>query len=449
MSAATWCERSGGVLLHLTSLPNRMQDDAARRFLDQIASAGLRVWQFLPIGPSAGERNPFESASAFAGDPSLVSEPAAIDRAAYARFCDENSDWLEDWALFVALKAAHDGAPWWHWPLPLRRRDATALCLARAGLADEIERARVAQFRFETAWDAFHRAAQARGLRLFGDVPLFVSRDSADVWAERELFEVTADGGFEAVVGVPPDAFTDSGQLWGLPPYRWDAMAANGYVWWKRRFEVQARRHDLLRLDHFRGFAAWWRVPASARSAAEGDWTPGPGRAAIDALAPVLAGVQLVAEDLGVITEDVVALRRSLGLAGMRVLQFAFDGDPGNPHLPRHHGPDTVCYTGTHDNDTTLGWWRALSAGQQAEVARVLDGNGLEMPRALVELAWSSPAPLAIVPMQDLLGLDTTARMNRPGIAQGNWRWSFRWDQLPADFSATLRDALARHGRLS
>ncbi|MGH8131578.1 MAG: 4-alpha-glucanotransferase [Steroidobacteraceae bacterium] len=444
-----WCERSAGVLLHLTSLPGGRLDADMRRFAERIAAAGLRVWQILPTGPSAAGHNPFATSSAFAGDPHLVKSAGAVDRKAYGRFREENADWLEDWALFAALKAAHDGEPWWQWPTALRRRDPSALSRAGLGLADAIEQARVAQFRFESAWTAFHRSVQALGLRLFGDVPLFVSRDSADVWAHRELFESDADGRLESLVGVPPDAFSDSGQLWGLPPYRWEAMAASGYAWWKRRFEVQARRHDLLRLDHFRGFAAWWRIPPEAQTAAEGAWAPGPGPAPIDALAPVLRNVRLIAEDLGVITEDVVALRRALGLPGMRVLQFAFDGNPENPHLPQHHEPDSVCYTGTHDNDTTLGWWLSLSTEQQAAAARALGAGIPEMPRALVELAWSSPAPLAVVPMQDLLGLGTMARMNRPGVGEGNWRWSFRWEQLPRDFEAALHETLDRHGRVS
>ena len=444
---AAWCERSAGVLSHLASLPVGEPLEAIRRFATHIAGAGFRVWQLLPIGPSAAGRNPFAPASAFAGDPALVSG-TTFERAAYARFCEENADWLEDWTLFAALKSAQDGLPWWHWPAPLCRREPDALALARGTLAASVEEARLAQYRFDSGWRELREAAGAHGLRLFGDVPLYVARDSADVWAHRELFETDADGRFEAVAGVPPDAFSESGQLWGLPPYRWDAMTASGYAWWKRRFEIQARRHDLLRLDHFRGLAAWWRIPPDATRAAEGAWAPGPGRAAIDALAPVLGNSRLVAEDLGVITEDVVALRRALGLPGMRVLQFAFDGNPDNPHLPRHHGPDSVCYTGTHDNDTTLGWWRGLPAWRQAEVARALGEDVPEMPRALVELAWSSPAPLAVVPMQDLLGLGTEARMNRPGIGEGNWRWSFGWDQLPGDFEARLRESLHRHGRV-
>jgi len=448
MIAAPWCERSAGVLLHLTSLPDGGMHDAAYHFAERIAGTGLRVWQLLPIGPSAAERNPFATASAFAGDPAFARDAGAVDQKAYARFRDENADWLDDWALFAALKMAHGGAAWWQWPMPLRRREPRALSRAGSAHSASVEQARIAQFRFETAWTAFRRHASSLGLRLFGDVPLFMSRDSADVWAHRELFDADAEGRLQSLVGVPPDAFSASGQLWGLVPYRWEAMAAGGYAWWRRRFEVQARRYELIRLDHFRGFAAWWRIPTDAQSAAEGAWMPGPGREAIDALAPVLGSVRLVAEDLGVITEDVVALRRALGLPGMRVLQFGFDGDPGNPHLPQHHEPDSVCYTGTHDNDTTLGWWHTMPAEQREEVARVLGGGPIEMPRALVELAWSSPAPLSVVPMQDLLRLGTEARMNRPGVGAGNWHWSFRWEQVPAAFDAGLRESLDRHGRI-
>ncbi len=445
---APWCERSAGVLLHLSSLPPGRLPDELRRFAERIARAGFRVWQILPIGPSAAGPNPFAAASAFAGDPRFARDRAAIDPAAYRRFRAANADWLEDWSLFTALKSAHGGKPWWHWPAPLRRRDAVALASARSSLADAVEAARLEQFRFDSAWQALRRMMNSRGLLLFGDVPLFVARDSADAWAHRELFEADADGRLAAVVGVPPDAFAESGQLWGFPPYRWDVMAETGFAWWKRRFEVQAARHDLLRVDHFRGLAAWWRVAPDAETAAAGAWAPGPGRAAIDALAPVLGKTRLVAEDLGVITDDVVALRHALGLPGMRVLQFAFDGNPGNPHLPWHHGPDSVCYTGTHDNDTTLGWWRALAPDARAEVARTLGDSNPDMPHALVEAAWSSPAPLAVVPMQDLLGLGTEARMNRPGIADGNWVWSFRWEQLPEGFETRLRDDLIRHRRI-
>jgi 4-alpha-glucanotransferase len=447
VSEAPWCERSAGVLLHLSSLPRGKPLAEALRFAKRIAAAGFRVWQLLPIGPSADGRNPFAAASAFAGDPGLLQSRGAVDRARYARFREENADWLEEWALFAALKAAHGGARWWRWQVPLRRRHAAALARARVAHKGAIERARLAQFRFDAAWRELRRAASDLGLSLFGDVPIYVARDSADVWAHRELFEVDEDGRLTAMAGVPPDAFSASGQLWGHPPFRWSVLAATGFAWWKRRFEVQAARHDLLRIDHFRGLVAWWRVPPGAKNAARGAWVRGPGRAGVDALAPVLRGTRLVAEDLGVITRSVVALRRATGLPGMRVLQFAFDGNRKNPHLPAHHGPDTVCYTGTHDNDTTLGWWRHLARRAREDVARVIGDTDPDMPRALVELAFASPAPLAIVPMQDLLGLGGQARMNRPGTRRGNWRWSFRWRQWPRDFEAQMRATLQRFGR--
>jgi 4-alpha-glucanotransferase len=436
------------VLLHLGSLPGREPLERATGFARRMARAGFRVWQLLPVGPSADGRNPFAAASAFAGDPGLARRAERAPRRDYARFCARNADWLEDWVLFVALKEAAGGAPWWRWRAGLRRRDAGALAEARRALATRMERARLAQFRFDLAWRRLRRVAESQGLLLFGDMPLYVARDSADVWAHRELFEVDCDGRFTAVAGVPPDAFTATGQLWGLPPYRWKAMAETGYAWWKRRFEVQSARHDLLRIDHFRGLAAWWRVPPDTRTAAGGAWVRGPGRAAVDALAPILRGTRLVAEDLGVITGDVIALRRKLRLPGMRVLQFAFDGAANNPHLPRNHGPDSVCYTGTHDNDTTLGWWRRLPRAARRRVARIVGGSDPRMPEALVELAWSSPAPLAVVPMQDLLGLGSEARMNRPGTRRGNWRWRLARGALPAGFESRTRAALSRNGRL-
>ncbi|MCK9368348.1 MAG: 4-alpha-glucanotransferase, partial [Metallibacterium scheffleri] len=446
-----WIERSAGVLLHLRSLPSRCLDGEARRFADFAAASGFRVWQFLPVGPYDGHGNPFQPASAFAGDTALVpavGPEAAGSDAGYRRFCDREHDWLDDWALFTAVRAEQGGRPWFEWPEPLRHCDPAALAAARSRLRNEIEQERRAQFQFHVCWAGFKSMANDRGLLLFGDVPLFVAHDSADVWMHRDLFEVGADGRREASVGVPPDAFSETGQWWGYPPYRWDRIAAQDFRWWRRRFEVQAARFDLVRLDHFRGFAAWWRIPGDARSAADGAWVPGPAHAAIDALQPVLDGARLVAEDLGVITDDVVALRRDLNIPGMRILQFAFDGQRDNPHLPRNHGPDSVCYTGTHDNDTTLGWWRSLPEPQREQVRRALHSADPSMPGDLVEMAWASPAPLAIVPMQDLLGLDSEARMNRPGIAEGNWNWRMNAGVASAELADRVRAALERNGRM-
>lgn len=446
---APWIERCAGVLLDLHALPSAKLDTDALRFADLIAKAGLRVWQMLPIGPRDQHANPFQPSSAFAGDTDLLADDTQSDEPSYATFEHDNADWLDDWALFVALKAREANRHWWDWPRAIRDRQPEALAAARLELAEPMQREKRQQHRFETSWARFKHAANARGLRLFGDVPLFVSHDSADVWGRRELFELDANGHCVAVVGVPPDAFSAEGQWWGSVPYRWEVIAAQDYAWWKRRFQVQARRFDLLRVDHFRGLAAWWRIPGEAISAKEGAWIEGPGAAALDALVPVLAGTRLVAEDLGIITDDVVALRKGQRIPGMRVLQFAFDGDPRNPHLPAEHAPDSVCYTGTHDNDTSLGWWRTLSEAEQDAVRDTLVDPLSNMPQDFVDIAWRSPAPLAIVPMQDLLGLGSETRTNVPGVAEGNWRWRFSWSQIPAAFAALLRVRLLSATRAS
>ena len=443
-----WIERCAGVLLHATSLPGgRLGADAAR-FAGLLAACGARIWQLLPIGVPDRHGSPYQPESAFAGHAALFADADEMpDAAAHARFVEESRDWLPDYALFAALAQRFDGAEWHAWPAPLRDREAAALAQARRELAGAIGRIERAQSAFEHRWQAFKRRANDGGLLIFGDVPLFMAHHSADVWAQRELFEIGPEGQCLAFMGVPPDAFTQDGQWWGYPPYRWDAMAAEDYRWWRRRFEVQSRRFDLVRIDHFRGLAAFWRIPRGAASAREGAWSPGPGRASIDVLQPVLRGTRLVAEDLGDITPDVIRMRHDLGLPGMRVLQFAFDGDPQNLHLPHRHDPDTVCYTGTHDNDTTLGWWNALDEPARQRVADALQRPAPVLPDDLVECAWRSPAPLAIVPMQDLLGLGSEARMNRPGVMDGNWGWRFDWRQLPDDFAARLREDFDRHGR--
>ncbi len=443
----SWISRSAGVLLPLSALPSARLGPDADRFAALCAEAGFGVWQILPVGPPDGFGNPFQPTSACAGDAALIpAQLPALDRHAYAAFVERERDWLDDWALFSALREAQGRAPWWEWPEPLRRADPAALAAARRRLSAPIEAVLREQFSFAQAWDAFRSHAHALGVKIFGDVPLFLAHDSADVWLHRELFEVDANGQVRATVGVPPDYFSTTGQSWGYPPYRWEAMAAENWRWWRRRFEVHARRYDLLRLDHFRGFAATWRIPAGAPTAATGRWVPGPGRAAIDAIAPVLGATRLVAEDLGEITPDVIALRKALEIPGMRVLQFAFDGQPDNDHLPAQHEADTVCYTGTHDNATTLGWWQSAPANVRDNVHALL-GAHLEMPQALVECAWASRAPLAVVPLQDLLGLGDEARINRPGIAASSWRWRFDWAQIPADAAVRWRAPLERHGR--
>lgn len=443
-----WTGRSAGVLLHAASLPRGDFEKQALRFAAFLERAGVSVWQTLPVGIPDAHGSPYQPSSAFAGDAELFGAPpvaAAAD--ALERFSGENADWLPDYALFTALEQRYAGLDWAGWPPPLRDREPGALRRARHELREDIARTTLAQFSFARRWQALKQAFNDRGIRIFGDVPLCMAHHSADVWAHRELFEVGDDGQCQAFMGVPPDAFAADGQWWGYPPYRWDRMAAEGFRWWKRRFAVQAQRFDLVRIDHFRGLEAFWRIPRDAATAREGVWRPGPGRASLDALHEALHGAQLVAEDLGHITEAVVRLRRDAGIPGMRILQFAFDGHADNPHLPHHHEPDTVCYTGTHDNDTTLGWWNALDGDSRRRAADYLRQPHPRMPQALVECAWASPAPLAIVPMQDLLGLGSEARMNRPGLLHGNWAWRFEWDALPADLAERLRADLERHGR--
>lgn len=442
-----WMPRSAGVLLHLSSLPTSCMDAEAENFARWLASAGVGVWQILPVGPVDQNGSPFAPASGFAGNTGLVPPDMAGSQAEYDNFRSANADWLEDWALFNALSAEFTGLGWWDWPVALRDRDHEALQSARRRHAEAIEAEMHAQFDFETAYGRFKRSVNALGIQVFGDAPLFLHHHSSDIWVRRELFEVTPDGRAEAVLGVPPDAFNAEGQWWGYPGYRWSAIASDGWTWWRRRFQIQAQRFDLLRLDHFRGFSAWWRIPADAPSAMSGYWAPGPGRIAIDVIQSVLNGTKLVAEDLGTITEDVTALRHALGIPGMRVLQFAFDGGDSNPHVPSAHGLDTVCYTGTHDNDTTLGWWNSLDDTRRQRVREYFGVYDPLMPASLVDLCWSSVAPLSVVPFQDLLGLGSDARMNCPGHPFGNWSWRFDWSQVDTQALHRLTQQVATHQR--
>lgn len=437
--------REAGVLLHVTSLPEGNIHVQTEHFARWAQAAGFAVWQTLPPGPVDAQGSPYQPDSACAGNVALFADDPLPDTAQTIAFAAANAYWLDDYALFHALSAAYPGSAWTDWPAPLRDRDPSALAAARRTHADHMAATIADQCRFDHGWQRLRASARAQGLRLFGDVPLFVSHHSADVWAHRRLFELDTDGRCAAVVGVPPDYFAEDGQWWGYPPYDWAAMAAEDFAWWRQRFALQARRFDLVRIDHFRGLAAFWRIPAHARSAREGDWVPGPGLAALQTLTSVLGDTRLVAEDLGVITDDVIALRHAAGIPGMRVLQFAFDGDPRNPHLPAQYEADTVCYTGTHDNDTTLGWWQSLDDWTQTRV-RAAIGDG-DLPQALVDYAWAAPAPLVIVPMQDLLDLDSHARMNTPGTTQGNWQWRMDAAALDPARAQAIRARLSRFGR--
>jgi 4-alpha-glucanotransferase len=386
-------ERASGILLHPTSLPNGALDEHAYRFVDWLAAAGQSWWQVLPLGPPEGiTGSPYMSASAFAGSHALLAEPdAAVTAAEAEAFRARQSFWIEDWLAFGG------------------------------SLSDQV--------RFEREWQALRRYAFERGVRVFGDMPIYVSRDGADHRAHLDLFQAGA------VAGVPPDAFTETGQLWGNPLYDWSAMRAEGYRWWTERFRRTFELVDLTRVDHFRGFVSYWAVPEGEPTAEHGRWRRGPGVDLFDAIRAELGPLAVVAEDLGVITEPVVRLRRELGFPGMAVLQFAFGGDPANPHLPANHEEQSVVYTGTHDNDTARGWWESLPDEER-------ERSGLDPADpawSLIALAWSSRAALAIAPLQDVLDLGSEARMNMPGTEEGNWSWRYAPGELTAELAHRLR----------
>ena len=431
--------RLAGLLLHPTSLPDEPGGlvASARALFDWMQTAGLTVWQILPIGPPGPGGSPYSSPSAFAGSPSFrlpdAGDGGGADQA--------HAPWLDDWCLFAALRETK-GAPWTGWDPPVRRREPSALAAAARELAASVERHRAAQTAFFAAWRSVRDDARARGIAILGDVPIYPALDSADVWSHQDLFRLDADGRPETVAGVPPDYFSEDGQLWGNPLYRWDRMHEQGYAWWIARLRHALSLHDRLRLDHFRGFSGYWAVPGGAPTAREGRWEPGPGTPLFDALRGALGGLPFVAEDLGVITDDVVQLRRALGIPGTRVLQFAFDGHADNPYLPHNYVPNTVVYTGTHDNPTTRGWYEDLPDGERGNLWSYLKraaGTGAEAAPALLHLAWSSVAALAVAPLQDVLNLGREARMNQPGSVQGNWRWRATDDMVSASALESLR----------
>lgn len=492
--------RAAGVLLHLTSLPGDggIGDlgDGAHQFLDWLEAAGQSIWQILPFQETGFGASPYGAASSFAGNRLLVSPVAATreedgvvstspsppppatpglvqyeparrwkdgalrrmwhetrDRSPETlhrrtdAFIASHADWLPDWALYAALKEELGGAPWTRWPEDLRRRRPTALAAAGDRLRDEIGYHVFVQYLFDRQWRSLREAARRRGIRLLGDLPLYPALDSADVWAHQRLFDLDDDGTPRHVAGVPPDYFSATGQLWGSPVYDWHRMAADGFDWWIRRLRFLLDRVDLLRLDHFRGFAAYWRVPGDAADARGGEWVGGPGTDFFDAVAQRLGALPLVAEDLGVITPDVEELRQRYRLPGMKVLQFGFD-EPDNEHLPHHHTPDHVVYTATHDNDTSRGWFDGLAEPSRRRVLEYLEPGSEPISRALVRCAHQSVASLAIVPAQDLLDLGSDARMNVPGRADGNWRWRLERGELSAAIGRDLRRLTELSGRL-
>lgn len=473
--------RGSGILLHPTSLPgpDGIGDlgDAAYRFVDWLARAKQRYWQLMPLVPPGYGNSPYAAYSAFAGNPLLISldvligdgllDPHAFRntpfpegivsfagataqkdralRAAFARFneqlsaqltaefntfCESERWWLDDFCLFMAIKIEQGGVAWSDWPSDLKRRDPTSIANALDRLKAEIRFHKFAQWLFRRQWFALRVYANERGVQIIGDIPIFVALDSADVWAHPDLFRLDAELQPIAVAGVPPDYFSSTGQRWGNPLYDWGAMAHAGYQWWIDRFRGLLALVDIIRIDHFRGFAANWSVPFDAETAAEGWWDRGPGEALFRAIERALGSEPIVVEDLGLITKDVRALREKLGLPGMAVLQFAFEDDPDNLYLPHNIERNSVLYTGTHDNQTTVGWFSSAPDSVRQQVLNYLGRDGSDIAWDFIRLALNSQAVIAMAPMQDVLRLGDQARMNVPGKPDGNWSWRLRWTDL-------------------
>ncbi|MBK6672448.1 MAG: 4-alpha-glucanotransferase [Proteobacteria bacterium] len=445
VAAPVLSRRRSGVLLPASALRHDHRGalgDGALRFIDWLADAGFTVWQLLPLVPTDESGSPYWARSDRAGNialtDALAPDPGSEDD--FAAFRAASSGWLDDYTLFEALSAEQGGAPWWNWPEPLRRRDPQALVAARQRLAPQLSHLARAQWRFDEQWRALRRHAAARGVKIFGDLPIYVAPDSVATWTSPGDFQLDASGRAVAVSGVPPDYFAEDGQLWGNPLYDWDAQRRDGFGFWMRRLALQADRFDLLRIDHFRALEAYWSVAAGASSARGGQWLPAPGGEMLARARALLPQLELVAEDLGVITPAVNALRRQFGLPGMRVLQFGFDGDAANLHLPHAHSADCVVYTGTHDNDTTVGWYASLDERARDHVRRYFGRPDHEVVDALLRAGLSSVGVLAVLPMQDILQLGSGARLNRPGTTTGNWAWRLPGASLTPDLAARYRD---------
>lgn len=491
--------RKSGVLLHPTSLPGPWGigdlGDEALRFLRWLELAGQTLWQILPLGPTGMGNSPYGALSAFAGNPNLISPNRMADegllphsalerphhlpidhvdfgravaekerllrlaweafrhrhdtlRHEFDAFCTEEASWLDDWTLFRALKDRFGGREWTAWDHDLAMRDPAALERARAELADEIGFGAFAQWIFFRQWKRIHDDAKAKGISIVGDVPIYVAFDSADVWSHRELFYLDEAGHPTVVAGVPPDYFSETGQLWGNPLYRWSQMKHDGFSWWIARVRANLKIADYIRLDHFRGFAGYWEVRAGETTAINGRWRRGPGKPLFDAIRNALGDLPLIAEDLGVITADVEKLRHQLHLPGMRILQFAF-GEPDNPYAPHNHTADSIVYTGTHDNDTTLGWFRSAAEHEKRRALDYLGGDERAFHWSMIRGAMTSVASWAIIPAQDLFGLGSEGRMNRPGVATGNWGWRAHHDNFSTDLARHLRFLTELGGRLA
>jgi len=494
-------KRSSGILLHPTSLPGSYGigdiGSRAHRWIEFLSAAGCGLWQVLPIGPTGYGDSPYQCFSSFAGNPLLISPDAllkddllhpddlydhplfpehrvefgevipwkagVLDRsfiryqhtqspplnAEMEEFQVKHSAWLDDFSLFMALKEAHGGAPWHTWEKPLRERQPEAVSKARKQHAIAIQRQVYRQFLFYRQWAKLKSFAHEKNIQIIGDIPIFVAHDSADVWANPHLFHLDATGMPTFVAGVPPDYFAPTGQLWGNPLYRWDVHADTAYTWWLDRIKATLNLVDIIRIDHFRGFAGYWEVPGKAKTAEIGRWVPGPGKDFFRSIRQSLGDLPIIAEDLGVITPDVIELRDSFDLPGMRIFQFAFDSDPDDPFLPHNYPVNCVVYTGTHDNDTVRGWYDRVPEKDKAFYRRYLDRDGAMVNWDMIRGVWSSVAVFGLAPMQDFLDLGNEARMNYPGNPSGNWMWRMSTNAQTPELQDKIKELNYLYSRMN
>ncbi len=487
-------KRRAGILLHPTSLPgpydNGVMGEDAYRFIDFLNGCGYSIWQILPLGPTHNDGSPYQSLSVHAGNPRLIDlqwlvekgwlgkedlghcfadvfgrskcmtisfnafrkqceqNPDGVECVAFRQFVQEQTFWLDDYALYCALKKEYLQKSWVDWPEALKKRDRKALAKARKELRIEIYYYQFEQYVFFSQWLLLKQYANKKGVYLFGDLPIFVAHDSADVWAQRQFFKLDEQGKSEVVAGVPPDYFSATGQRWGNPHYQWDVIETSHFSWWIERIKTQQLLFDMVRIDHFRGFEACWEIPAEEETAINGHWVKTPGKKLLTALYQAYPDLALVAEDLGIITEEVDQLREQFNLPGMKILQFAFSGEASNPYLPHNHEFNSVVYTGTHDNDTTLSWLETLNNDERHYIRQYFNFPYEPLNQVMMSNAMASVAKLAILPLQDLLGLGDGQRMNTPGTTEGNWQWRFAWEQLSEEEKMLARHMNSFYGRM-
>lgn len=478
--AEVFQNRRAGVLLHITSLPSATLGEDAYRFVDFLHESGVSVWQMLPLGPTHSDGSPYQCLSAHAVNAKLIcldtvkQQPWAdadrlvgdsfliilvhayrqfigratdFEKSAFTDFCQQQAYWLDDYVMYREIRHLNHTTAWFQWPEALRDKHPDALEKIQNDREEALNIRRFGQFLFFKQWHALKDYANERGVSLFGDMPIFVAHDSADVWANPELFTLDKQGQAEKVAGVPPDYFSETGQRWGNPLYRWDKHSDENFLWWQQRVQTQLELFDIIRIDHFRGFEACWEIPASCETAIDGEWVKAPGDALFAQLTKFFGELPLVAEDLGIITDEVTALREKYAMPGMKILQFAFGDDASNPYLPHQHTHDSVSYTGTHDNNTTVGWFEELDDKTKTRVYEYLGGSQETIPWLLIRASLASVSQLSVLPMQDILALGGEHRMNVPGTTEGNWSWKFDWDMVEETCSLRLKNLNELYGR--